>query len=327
MWANGETMELVDDVRSAESQRTILEKDGLHVIFSTDPGIVEAGTAIAVSTNVPADLAVAVDTGALLPYAGPIVLDHDATIRVEAVAHVQSSTGSLITMKSTEHFYMLKNRYPTLRVSEAYPSPKTGETEWVEVWNPTDGTIPLAGWSIDDVADGGSRPVPFPIDAALAPGEYRRIDGLSIVWNNDGDDVRLIAPNGKTSDETSYGPVKKGTGVAMTFGSNGRPLGSCATVHATPGAPNRCAEAPPKIAKKKASKKTVATARKHEVRYRNLLSDAVAAPERRSIFSRLSTVGVARESFPIAACAWIAFLALVYACGTVYVTRAKRDCP
>lgn len=271
VWADESTAQLIDVSRALHVVQNTLQEDGLMIKPSLASGIIDHGVSIEFSTNVPAFLWVASGTGAYAPYAGPITISAETELRVRAESEVQSLTGSLYSAESFQSYAVRKSRYADLRISEVYPSPNRGEREWVELWNPTDETISLLGWSIDDALDAGSKPVVFSHTVSLAPDERRIFDGLSIAWNNSGDHVRLIDPNGRVSDGVTYGLVKKGRAVAVTFDRNGVPLGECTTVHATPRQSNRCAEEQ-KTAKKLSTKKrgTSKKARSHAVRYVNV---------------------------------------------------------
>lgn len=327
IWADHEATALIDDAITLTAMRETIARDGFQIEFSHDPGVVQSGTILAISTNIPSTISIAIGTGALQPYVGSVMIDHDVVLHVEAVADIQNAAGSDISNESFQTYAMLKSRYPELRISEVYPSPKTGEAEWVEVWNPNDEAVSLLGWAIDDVEEGGSKPLHISDGSVLQPGEFFRLEYLSIVWNNDGDDVRLIAPNGKLSHAVTYGSVKKGAAVAMLFSDDGRQSGQCPTMHATPGAENRCAEALPK-AKKQTTKKTTVEERKHDVRYRNLLVDQVRERMQRAIFGRL--IGVSTAAYPFASlmifvCA-VALLLILSGAIARFVC-IQRDCP
>ncbi len=78
--------------------------------------------------------------------------------------------------------------------------------EWIELYNLGLTPVNLAGWALDDIADGGSKPFVFPASASLAPGGflviYRTQSGLAL--NNDTDTVRLLGPDGAEVDDFSY---------------------------------------------------------------------------------------------------------------------------
>ena len=52
-------------------------------------------------------------------------------------------------------------------MSEIFPSPESGEAEWVEFWNRTSRDVSLAGWQLDDIQNGGSRPWTIPENSIL----------------------------------------------------------------------------------------------------------------------------------------------------------------
>lgn len=46
----------------------------------------------------------------------------------------------------------------TVVINEFYPSPNSGEQEWVELYNPSDVALDISNWIIDDVPNGGNKP-------------------------------------------------------------------------------------------------------------------------------------------------------------------------
>ncbi len=80
------------------------------------------------------------------------------------------------------------------------------EDEWVELFNRGTAPIDLAGWALDDLADGGSKPYVMPGGMNLAPGQFlvlfRSQTGLA--FNNDADTVRLLGPDGVELDTFGY---------------------------------------------------------------------------------------------------------------------------
>ncbi len=78
--------------------------------------------------------------------------------------------------------------------------------EWIEVYNASDGQVCLAGWILDDLPDGGSRPFIFPANETLAAHAYGvyYLRDTGVALNNDGDQVRLIAPDGTLVDQAEY---------------------------------------------------------------------------------------------------------------------------
>ncbi len=134
------------------------------------------------------------------------------------------------------------------------------EDEWVEIYNRSGAAVELAGWALDDLADGGSPPYPFPpgvgtayrfpAGVRLAPGAflvlYRSQTGVAL--NNEGDTVRLLGPDGAEADsfayhsarpDRSYSRTADGTGnwtetYPPSPGQGNRPAASTPTPTATP---------------------------------------------------------------------------------------------
>lgn len=75
-------------------------------------------------------------------------------------------------------------------LSEVYPNPTTGNTEWVELYNQNDTESQLTDWYVDDAENAGSSPKKFSI--TISAHGYASIDISSSMFNNDGDTVRLL---------------------------------------------------------------------------------------------------------------------------------------
>jgi hypothetical protein len=82
--------------------------------------------------------------------------------------------------------------------------------EFIEVKNNGPVDEDLAGWQLDDVADGGSAPYTLP-SVKLKPGERRVFYGLEtkILLDDSGDTVRLINKQNVVVDARSYGVIEK----------------------------------------------------------------------------------------------------------------------
>ncbi len=92
----------------------------------------------------------------------------------------------------------------TVVVNEFLPAPKTVfSNEWVELYNTTSEEINLSGYQIDDI-DGGSNPYTIPEGVTIPAYGYYVYDCTGSVFNNGGDDVRLINPKGTVIDKFSY---------------------------------------------------------------------------------------------------------------------------
>lgn len=92
-------------------------------------------------------------------------------------------------------------------VNEALPDPVGGDTEgeFIELWNSTGQTVDLSGAKIDD-EEGGSAPYLIPNGIMLASGSYRGFlyHETKVTLNNDGDTVRLLAPDGQVTHSLTY---------------------------------------------------------------------------------------------------------------------------
>lgn len=125
-----------------------------------------------------------------------------------------------------------------LRIVELLPDPADGDREFLELWNPTGAAVDLAGWAVLDAAD---NTYTFPADPATTlpagarivvwsggdPDEAGPAWNLASVWNNGGDQARLLAPDGTLVDTIAYGDhpaagpaaPPKGTAIAWTDGA------------------------------------------------------------------------------------------------------------
>jgi len=95
---------------------------------------------------------------------------------------------------------------------------KAWETEeWIELFNPTDHEISLAGWIIDDLKDGGSKPWKLPVNSSIGAGEYLIFsrNETKLQLNDSGDDVWLIAPDDAWSDHVTIPKLK--SGISFSF--------------------------------------------------------------------------------------------------------------
>ncbi len=108
------------------------------------------------------------------------------------------------------------------------------EDEWIEILNPYNNVIPLAGWSVTD-ASGKATFLP---DQLLGMGQLFIVSNPKGVLNNDGDTIALLDPTGVVVDEIVYGteeipaPKKTESTARDTDGSWAR------TATLTPGAEN-----------------------------------------------------------------------------------------
>jgi hypothetical protein len=70
--------------------------------------------------------------------------------------------------------------------NDAWDAPTGGSPDWVELYNTTDATISLAGWSLHEPDD---DPIPWPDDAEIGAGEHLvlaaelGLDGFVVPFN------------------------------------------------------------------------------------------------------------------------------------------------
>jgi hypothetical protein len=84
----------------------------------------------------------------------------------------------------------------------------TGD-EFIELYNLGPSSVNIGGWMLDDEEDGGSRPYRLPY-RTLKPGEFIAFFNTRtrIALNDSGDDVRLMAPDGRVMDQITYLKVR-----------------------------------------------------------------------------------------------------------------------
>lgn len=110
-----------------------------------------------------------------------------------------------------------------LRISEVLPVPDAaqGQREFIEVWNPGNASVDLAGWSVRDMATAsgafneftfttgtlapGSRIVVWSNGSADARGPAWSTSPSKTVWNDAGDAATLLDPAGEVADWLAYG--------------------------------------------------------------------------------------------------------------------------
>ncbi|MDD3679788.1 MAG: lamin tail domain-containing protein [Candidatus Shapirobacteria bacterium] len=91
--------------------------------------------------------------------------------------------------------------YDNIFLNEIMPNPKEG-SEWIELYNGNDFKVNLIDWLIDDLADGGSSPQRFSL--IIEANSYGVIDLTRAIFNNTGDQVRLLNSQGVLKDDFLY---------------------------------------------------------------------------------------------------------------------------
>jgi len=129
--------------------------------------------------------------------------------------------------------------YDSVYISEVYPYPNTGESEWVELFNNSDTEAVLTNWKMDDVENGGSSPRSFSL--TIPAKGYRVVSFSSSLFNNDGDSVRLLNFSGSLKDSMEYIDAKQG----LSFGRKDNSVDEYCLQAPSPNASNNvCSEEP-----------------------------------------------------------------------------------
>lgn len=98
--------------------------------------------------------------------------------------------------------------YDSVFISEIYPYPNKDEQEWVELYNSNENEVVLTDWKIDDIENGGSSPHSFSL--TIPAKQYSVVSFSSSLFNNDGDNVRLLNSSGVEKDSVEYENAKQG---------------------------------------------------------------------------------------------------------------------
>ncbi|PIR50908.1 hypothetical protein COU78_04045, partial [Candidatus Peregrinibacteria bacterium CG10_big_fil_rev_8_21_14_0_10_49_24] len=187
-----------------------------------------------------ADTYLSVNSGSYVLLSGSFLVTQNSVLR--AYAERGSGTGK-VRSAVLELVYILPKKTYVQEVifSEVYPSPvSTGSSleteEWVELHNLTDRDILLAGWILDDIENGGSKPWTVTADTIVpASGSVvllRHTTGVAL--NNGGDSLRLVSPDGARVIAMQYPKISKGKAYALVGSS------WCITDTPTPHEQNIC---------------------------------------------------------------------------------------
>ncbi|MDP6148282.1 MAG: lamin tail domain-containing protein [Candidatus Thalassarchaeaceae archaeon] len=144
----------------------------------------------------------------------------------------------------------------SLIINEIYASPNTeqyGGIDWngdgeisrysnqfVEVHNPTESTVDMGGWWIDDIADGGSPACSVAWGTTIEAGAYvvfyRAQTNIEFDYF-EGDTVSISDSSGNLVDSVSYGEEDSDYGIPYGYGADGN-WAKLTDGSPTPGGPN-----------------------------------------------------------------------------------------
>jgi len=98
--------------------------------------------------------------------------------------------------------------YSNMYISEAMINPPSGDNEWVELFNNNDYSVSLINWFIDDIENAGSSPKLFSLD--IPAKSFGVIEVSSSMFNNTGDNIRLLDFNKNLLDSFEYSSSQQG---------------------------------------------------------------------------------------------------------------------
>lgn len=98
-------------------------------------------------------------------------------------------------------------------ISEIYPSPETGENEWIELYNNSENTVDISNWTIEDTTNKHTI-----VDLYISPFSYIVIENLSITLNNSGDSIQIKDPDNNLAHALDYEETTKGQSVIWNDG-------------------------------------------------------------------------------------------------------------
>ena len=104
--------------------------------------------------------------------------------------------------------------YDNIYLSEVMVYPETGEKEWVEIYNDNDYPVYLQNWYLDDIENAGSSPKMFSLE--IAAKSYGVYEITTSMFNNSGDNVRLLDFNKVLKDSFEYANAIKGKSYGRT---------------------------------------------------------------------------------------------------------------
>ena len=98
-----------------------------------------------------------------------------------------------------------------IAISEIYPNPKgrdnrDGNYEWIELYNCSSEDVNLIGWRIDDILGKGSKQHIIKENKIIKAKSHLVLtnEETKVIFNNSGDEVNLLWPDGTVVDSVSY---------------------------------------------------------------------------------------------------------------------------
>lgn len=119
-------------------------------------------------------------------------------------------------------YFFLEPRLVSAQViiSEVYPAPPTGESEWVELFNSSSEAISLTGWKLRDQLATPSDIYSF-TDESIAPLSFLVAQLPTAKLNNTSDGVTLYSQFGEVINTMSYANTQAATSWQLILASTG----------------------------------------------------------------------------------------------------------
>lgn len=110
-------------------------------------------------------------------------------------------------------------------ISEVYPNPegrdnRDGNYEWLELYNCSSQSVNLIGWQIDDILKKGSKPYTIEGNKIISAKSHLVFTNkeIKVIFNNSGDEINLLWPDGTVVDSVSYGKSTEGQSYSWANG-------------------------------------------------------------------------------------------------------------
>lgn len=104
----------------------------------------------------------------------------------------------------TFYLFAFVSPVSAIEITEVYPQPTTSENEWIELYNPSDESVNLSSWYLEDLLSTPSIIYTFPEGSFLPAHSYLAVDLSSAKLNNSSDGVKLYTSSHVLKSEMSY---------------------------------------------------------------------------------------------------------------------------
>ncbi|MBT3230680.1 lamin tail domain-containing protein [Candidatus Uhrbacteria bacterium] len=184
--------------RSSSFDQTSIEADGYALIYSPSGQLNNGGDTVEL-LNPNGDVVSSVTYGTELiesPEKGYALalIENDWTLTSE-------QTPGSMNVFSDEVIVEEETGQSSLFINEFVSDPTDDQEEWIEIYNPTDNTIELEGWTVRDATERSS----IFDQISIGSNDYAVIYSPAGQLNNGGDTIELINSEGETVSSITYG--------------------------------------------------------------------------------------------------------------------------